>query len=56
MLLLIIKPLYSLNIGDWLVIYNYEYIVDEDFKIVNRDFVIVNNVIKNSLRGLSYSL
>jgi hypothetical protein len=56
MLLLIIRPLYSLNIGDWLVIYNYEYIINEDFKIVNRDLVIVNNVIKNSLRGLFYFL
>jgi hypothetical protein len=56
MLLLIIRPLYSLSIGDWLVIYDYEYIINEDFKIVNRDLVIVNNVIKNSLRGLSYFL
>jgi hypothetical protein len=55
-LLLVIRPLYSLSIGDWLVMHDYEYVVDEDFKIVNRDLVIMNDVIKNSLRGLSYFL
>jgi hypothetical protein len=32
-----------------LVIYNYEYIINEDFKTVDGDLVIVNNVIDNLL-------
>jgi hypothetical protein len=54
--LLVIRPLHSLSIGDWLVIHDHECVIDEDFKIVNRDLIIVNDVIKNSLRGLSHSL
>ena len=33
-----------------------ERVVNIDFRVIDRDLVIVNDVIENSLRGLSYSL
>jgi hypothetical protein len=44
-----VRPLYSLSIGSRLVMYSDEYIIDKDFRIIDGDLIIINNVLENLL-------